>query len=142
VGEVLSNECQIQSDPVEIEIFCNLVEDVLAGAGVDVEIIGEVVVSTDEATTNIIMHAYENCHDKPIRLKLDVDQHEISVTLMDKGVSFNIDNVKKADLSGTIEERQIGGLGIYLMRQFMDTLSYSAAQDENEWNILTMKRSY
>ncbi len=72
-----------------------------------------------------------------MRVEVSEDPVTVTITFLDHGVPF--DPLAKADpdLSLDAEERQIGGLGIFLTRQIMDDVAYAY---KNGQNILTLKK--
>ncbi len=94
--------------------------------------------ATDEAATNIIEHAYGGESDDLLDLTCEMRGDEIVIILHDRGKPFNPASVKEPNLSADLASRQVGGLGIYLMRKLMDTVSYDI--DPRTGNLLTMTK--
>jgi serine/threonine-protein kinase RsbW len=105
-------------------------------AGLDDHTAWQVELAVDEAATNIIQHGYDS--DKPgvIELTWRIEHDRLIITLRDYGRRFNPDDVPPPDLSSPLEERQPGGLGLYLMNQLMDQVRFDF--DDNNGNLLTM----
>ena len=61
----------------------------------------------------------------------------IVITMRDHGKSFNPAKVKEPNLHADLSERQIGGLGVYLMRKLMDSIHYESSKSGN---TLTMTK--
>lgn len=99
----------------------------------------EIIISTDEAATNIILHAYQKEHNKKIRIEVIVDAEKITISLFDTGISVNIDEIQAPKLSKDLESRQIGGLGIYLMNKFMDKVEFHLKNGNNENEVRMIK---
>ena len=93
--------------------------------------------SLDEVVTNVISYAFADVQDHPIdvRLRLEGDVLEAEVT--DAGQPFNPIDVPTPDLDAPIDERRIGGLGIHIVREMMDTLEYAR---EGDRNILRLRK--
>ena len=91
--------------------------------------------ASDEAASNIIEHAYQDIVDGVIDLTCDMQADTIIITMRDDGTSFNPSNAKQPNLKADLSERQIGGLGVYLMRKLMDEVSY---ETKGKSNTLTM----
>jgi sigma-B regulation protein RsbU (phosphoserine phosphatase) len=89
----------------------------------------------DDMVMNIISYAFNGNEDKRIEVKLDLDESRLAVTLTDNGKPFNPFEQEVADVSLSIEDREIGGLGIHLCREMMDDTSY---QRSDEQNIVTL----
>ena len=64
-------------------------------------------------------------------------EHSLSFVVSDSGKAFDPTAQPDADISLSVEERQMGGLGIYLVRSIMDSVSYERSSGKN---ILTMTK--
>ena len=90
----------------------------------------------EEAVTNAIMYAYPQGTEGKVELGAVVEAgHRLTFTLADKGKPFDPTKVPEADISASLEERKIGGLGIHLVRSIMDSVSYKRLEGKN---VLTM----
>jgi anti-sigma regulatory factor (Ser/Thr protein kinase) len=65
------------------------------------------------------------------------DGHQLKVVIDDSGIPFDPTIEKKADITLSAEERRVGGLGILLVRELMDTINY---EHVNGHNILTLTK--
>lgn len=94
--------------------------------------------AADEAASNIIEHAYEGIPNGDIEISCDMRGRDLIIKLHDNGRPFNPARVKKPNLKADLSERQIGGLGIYLMRKLMDDVHYESIPGAG--NLLTMRK--
>jgi serine/threonine-protein kinase RsbW len=94
--------------------------------------------AADEAASNIVEHAYAGTQGGEIRITCDTRGREIIITMHDDGTPFDPSNVKAPNLKADLSERQIGGLGIYLMRKLMDEVRYESKAGAG--NLLTMRK--
>jgi serine/threonine-protein kinase RsbW len=89
-----------------------------------------------EACTNIVGHAYEGAHtgDERIVISLALHPHprRLEIELRDTGKAFNLDIVP----SPSLEQAQIHGYGLFLMRNLMDTVTYTAQPGDNYWCLV------
>lgn len=95
-----------------------------------------ICVAIEEVFVNVAHYAYpESVGDMTLHIDFDVESRVITFRMSDKGVPF--DPLKKPDPDITLsaEEREIGGLGIFIAKNTMDSLTYAY---ENGENILTM----
>ena len=98
----------------------------------------EVNVALEEVFTNVVHYAYPDdggAHEIDVALALEDGVLQASVE--DSGVPFDPLGVPPPDLEAPLEERVPGGLGIFLAKQFMDTLEYSR---EGGRNVLTLTK--
>jgi len=92
--------------------------------------------AADEAASNIIEHAYGGISDAYFDLTCDMQGEMIIITMRDIGAPFDPSKIKQPNLKADLSERQIGGLGVYLMRKIMDVVRYES--DARTGNLLTM----
>lgn len=112
------------------------VEEVLESYECPMKVQMALCVAIEEVFVNIAHYAYgAGDGDMMLGIGFDKDSHTITFRMTDKGVPF--DPLKKPDPDITLsaEEREIGGLGIFITKKTMDSLTYSY---ENGENILTM----
>jgi sigma-B regulation protein RsbU (phosphoserine phosphatase) len=85
----------------------------------------------DELLTNIISYAYQDNKEHDIKIKVELSADRLKVSMVDGGIPFNPLGVDTPDTELPLEERQIGGLGIHLVRKMMDKVSYRRRIDKN-----------
>ncbi|MBR5193553.1 MAG: ATP-binding protein [Bacteroidaceae bacterium] len=91
----------------------------------------------EEAISNVILYAYGNEKQKDISLVAYLSDNNLVFVLTDSGAEFDPTKVPDADVTLSAEEREIGGLGIYLIRQIMNTVEYHRIDGKN---VLTMRK--
>lgn len=94
--------------------------------------------AADEAASNIIEHAYEGVSNADLDITCDMRGDTLTITMHDDGISFDPSKVKKPNLKADLSDRQIGGLGVYLMRKLMDEVRYES--NSRTGNLLTMTK--
>lgn len=98
----------------------------------------QVDTAADEIFTNISQYAYQGAvGNATVQYDFDPERKMVSVTFRDQGVPF--DPLKKVDPDVTlgVEERPIGGLGIFMVKKTMDEVAY---QYDDGWNVFTMRK--
>ena len=85
----------------------------------------------DELLTNIISYAYQDNKEHDIKIKVELSADRLKVSMVDGGIPFNPLGVETPNMALPIEERKIGGLGIHLVRNMMDKVSYRRRIDKN-----------
>ena len=94
--------------------------------------------SIEETVENVVRYAYtDGIGWIEVGTSLDNDGLTLTVVLKDAGKKFNPLDQPEPDLTKSAEEREIGGLGIFLCKQMMDSVEYQYADN---CNILTMKK--
>lgn len=96
----------------------------------------EIKLALDEAVTNVIQYAYPGTTGD-IHIDVACENKQLKITITDKGIAFNPLENKEPDVTLPLEERPIGGLGIFLVKQLMTDVSY---QRSDGYNILKMTK--
>jgi anti-sigma regulatory factor (Ser/Thr protein kinase) len=112
-------------------------ESLLSDEKLPVETIGELRLVAEEGLSNIIRYAYEGSEEQGIEVTLSCDGGEVRIELRDQGKPFNPVETPAPNLEAPLEERPEGGLGIHLMRELTDEMSYVRRGSSN---ILTLTR--
>ncbi len=112
------------------------ITDAAERAGLDERATWQVQLAVDEAATNIIQHAYDPDVPGDMIVSWQCEASRFVVTLRDYGRQFDPEDVPAPDLESPLEERQVGGLGIYLITRLMDEVRFDF--DPHEGNVLTM----
>lgn len=99
--------------------------------GMDADLLYDVQLAVDEACTNIITHGYAGMDPGSIILDLELDPDMVTVSLTDFGHSFEPDNAPVPDTSASAEERELGGFGLFFIRQSVDRMDYRVTEDGN-----------
>ena len=122
---------------VEIERLGQVVTEFAQRQHWSSQVLFEVNVSLEEILTNVISYAYEDGKEHAIILRLSFTNGEMTAQVEDEGRPFNPLEVAEPDIDQPIEERKVGGLGIYLVRKFMTDLAYQRHEGKN---LLTLKK--
>ena len=80
--------------------------------------------AVDEASTNVVKHAYKG-KGGFFEISCELQGHEIVITIRDRGKPFDPNSVPLPDVDADLENRKVGGLGIYMMKKMMDEVKYS-----------------
>ena len=95
-------------------------------------------IAIEEAVVNVINYAYPKGSRANILLEVMADEEKITFKLCDDGMPFDPTSVKNKDVAQPIEKSNVGGLGIYLIRHYMDSISYQRIDGHN---VLTMTKN-
>jgi serine/threonine-protein kinase RsbW len=103
--------------------------------GVPVGAAGKLELCLNEVLANLIDHAGAATSGRPVTLALALADHGerrlATLTVVDEGPAFDPLTVTRPPLPRTLEEAEPGGLGLLLVRRFMDELSYERCDDRN-----------
>lgn len=93
-------------------------------------------VTFDELLSNIISYAYTDDDEHSIDIKIELSGDRLVVTISDDGIPYNPLSTAAPDTSLSVEEREAGGLGVHLVRNLMDDVSYQRKVDKNVTTLL------
>ncbi len=133
-------ELQIESDLKNLETVADFIAKSMTDSGIkNQKDIFDVQLAVDEACTNIIEHAYQGQKTGKIKVRcsLSESKKEFTVKLIDTGKPFDPQTVAAPDTEAGLEDRKVGGLGIYFMKRYVQTVKYASRIKENE---LTMSK--
>ncbi|MCD7849414.1 MAG: ATP-binding protein [Parabacteroides sp.] len=131
-------EIRIANDLDEISRLQEFVEELGEELMLSAETTMNINLALEEAIANIIMYAYPAGERHEILLKVTSSAQQLIFWLTDSGQSFDPTQVPEADITLPIEDRAIGGLGIFLIRSIMNEVSYIRLDGENH---LIMKKN-
>lgn len=84
----------------------------------------DVTLALEEVFLNVIQHGYSDAAEHEILVRLALETGAVALTVEDDGVPFNPLDLPPPDVNLPVEQRQIGGLGIHLVRRVMDGVEY------------------
>lgn len=91
----------------------------------------------EEIFMNVAMHGKTDTHQPQVEIHLRHDDGRVVLTVADDGPAFDPLQAPPPDLEADLEDRPVGGLGIHLVREMMDEVSYQHREGHNQ---LTMAR--
>ena len=98
--------------------------------GIDERTLKKMVLALEEAVVNIINYSQADY------ISLTMNHSPLTITLTDNGIEFDPTARAEVDTSQVTAERQIGGLGIALLRQIADDIQYHRKERQNELTII------
>lgn len=136
----MKKELIIKNEVAELEHLVILIDEVTEELQLDPEIGMSLNLALEEVVSNVILYAYPEGTNGTVQIVANSDGQVLVFTITDQGKAFDPTQVKEADITLSAEERAIGGLGIFIVNQIMDNVSY---RRENGQNILMLtKRLY
>ena len=131
-------ELTLKASLENIRKITDFVEEELADLKCPVKSHMHIVMAIDELISNVAHYAY-GLRTGDVKVIFDYDKAEdtIIITFIDRGIPFNPLEVEEPDISLDAHEREIGGLGIFMVKKMMDDIEY---RYEDDCNILTIKK--
>lgn len=121
----------LQNRLTEIPRLAQIVTDLGEKQCFSRELVHDINLVLEEVLSNIILYGYEDGELHQIELELRYDERGLELKIQDDAKAFNPLDAPDPDLDLPLEDRPIGGLGIYLTRSLMDELNYARTQGKN-----------
>ena len=132
-------EITVEARSENVSLVTEFVEEQLEGMDCPMKIQMKMGIAIDELFSNIALYAYSS-GDGNVTVRVEKQEEPVAVriTFIDQGVPY--DPLKKEDPDVTLsaEDREIGGLGIYLVKKTMDDISYEYKDGQNILSILKL----
>lgn len=108
------------------------IEEELGKLDCPMKTIVQLNIAIDEIYSNIVKYAYKN-KKGPVTVRLEErhNPHGVCLTFIDEGIPYNPLNADPPDTTLSAEEREIGGLGIYMVKESMDNIVYEYKYEQN-----------
>jgi len=133
-----SETLKITNDMHEVVRLSEFTKSVFARMKIEKSLAHQLRLGIEEAVVNVIEYAYPPGQKGDIDLQILYDGQRFKVVITDKGVAFDPTAKATADTSLSAEDRQIGGLGILLVRELMDVVNYERIKG---CNVLTLLKN-
>ena len=131
----LTETLTIKNDVHEVKRFSEFMKSAIEKLNVDTSLARQLRLAVEEAVVNVIDYAYPIDSEGDIIINMMYDGNTLRFQIIDTGVAFDPTAKQRTDTTLSAEDRQIGGLGILLVRELMDSINYERIDGKN---ILTL----
>jgi anti-sigma regulatory factor (Ser/Thr protein kinase) len=128
-------EITLRTDLSELTTLAAFVERYAAAQALPADVAFQINLVLEELVTNCVAHGHPGDAQGTIRLRLERVGDIIEVDLVDEGLAFDPRTAPPPDLDAALEERRVGGLGVFLVRQFVDELDYRREDGRNHLRL-------
>ena len=125
----------LANDIAEVSRLATFIEEVGEAFALTPDVVLNLNLVIEEAVVNIINYAYPKEQHEYIYLSAHLHEGSIVLVLTDTGKEFDPTLAPEADITLSADEREIGGLGIFLIRQIMNEVKYERIDGKN---VLTL----
>ena len=125
----------LPNDTKEVPRLSAFVDEVCEALGFTAAVTMQLNLALEEAVVNVMEYAYPEGKSGSVLVEAEKSPDQIVFTINDSGTPFDPTAQTEPDITLSVEERPIGGLGIHLVRQIMDDIHYERKDDKN---ILTL----
>ena len=133
----LARNLMLQNDVSQVPQLAQFVDEICEAVGLDAATTMKMNLAIEEAVVNVMRYAYLQDTIGDINIEAQANDVRLKFVITDTGMPFDPTAMKEVDTSLSLEERSIGGLGIHLVRQIMDSINYERV---NGTNVLTLRK--
>lgn len=137
---MMKNEITVKAIIENIEQVQDFVAGILEQADCPIKVQMQLNVILDELVSNVARYAYNpNIGDLTVQVEVEDGNAELNLTLLDSGIPYNPLEKPDPDITASVEERPIGGLGIFMVKKMTNDMTY---EYEDGKNTLTIRKSW
>jgi len=122
-----------------LEKISEFIQENTKNAGFDGFTSYTIETAVDEACSNIIEHAYGQENIGDIEISVSINPSNLTIFIKDNGKPFNPKSIPKPNLSSDLYERKGDGLGLYMMKQWMDEVQFEFIDNTNVLKMVKNK---
>lgn len=126
-----SRHLHITNNVAELHKLKDFVDDTCRRANADSGTCEILNLAMEEAVSNVVLYAYRKGVTGDIDISAEIKDNNVEFTITDSGEEFDPTEKEDADVSLPLEERPVGGLGIFIMKKTMDDVAYTRNNDQN-----------
>ena len=136
--EKLQKSIVLPNDTQEIPRLAAFVDEVCEAVDFNATITMQMNLAIEEAVVNVMNYAYPPGTHGDVTIEAQANDVRLKFTIIDNGTPFDPTLTADVDTTLSAEERPIGGLGIHLVRQMMDSINYERVDGQN---VLTLRKN-
>jgi anti-sigma regulatory factor (Ser/Thr protein kinase) len=132
---ILTETLVIKNEVHEVKCLSEFLKSVSQQLDVSTSVANQLRLAVEEAVVNVIDYAYPIGTEGDITIRVLSDGKTVRIQIIDKAQAYDPTAMQRADTTLSAEERNIGGLGILLVREQMDSINYERTDGKN---VLTL----
>ena len=133
--EVACHSFVQKADLSNLPLFRKFILEACGLMKVDAKVSEALQLAIDEICSNLIIHGYKDMEAGEISLSVRQEQKEIEILVEDSGKPFDPAKLEAPELSDKIDERKIGGLGVFMVKEMVDEMSYESTNGRNRLSL-------
>ena len=134
-GNKLERQLTLQNDVRETPLLGTFVEDICEELGIDPKTTMKMNLALEEAVVNVMEYAYPKDQQGEVRIKAEANDTLLKFVISDDGKPFDPSIYGEVDITQEADKRDIGGLGIHLVRNIMDDIKYERLNGQNIFTL-------
>ncbi len=131
---------KINSDTKNLKKVRNFIRQNSLENGFEEKSADEIVIAVDEACTNIIKHGLNYNENEKLEIKVYIESNYFAIDIVDNSPSFDLRDFKNIELDSHLSEYKNNGLGIFMIKSYVDLIEYKRYENGSVKNTLTLKK--
>lgn len=127
---------KVRNDIQEISRVCSKIKEFCSLNDISEKKCFDILMIVDELATNVIKYAFTDGQCHVFDIKLEKNNQIVHIQMLDNGIPFDPLERSAPDTVSSLEERAIGGLGIFFAKQLSELITYARVDDKNQLDIL------
>ena len=132
-------EVRFPSDTRYLQMVREVARRFAEASGFEAKEAQNISLAVDEATSNVIEHAYHGSKDRQIEIHFDPEDDTLAIQILHDGDPLDLGKLPEFNLGEFVTEGRTGGMGVYIMKKVMDRVDYVKAGSGK--NMCLMVRS-
>ena len=122
----------VPADAAQLTVLNQFVREFWAAAALSPSKMQTFELALEEIFMNIVMHGSQPGIAPRVEVSLNLGIESVTMTVEDDGPQFDPLSLPPPDVTASLAERRVGGLGVFLVRKIMDTVSYERIAGRNQ----------
>jgi anti-sigma regulatory factor (Ser/Thr protein kinase) len=131
----MKRHTSVPSDAAQLPILTQFLQEFWSAAGLPPAEAVTFELALEEIFMNVVMHGSPAGRAPQVEVSLVLCEGSLTLTIEDDGPSFDPLSLAAPDVTAGLDERRVGGLGVYLVRQMMDAVSYQRLGIRNQMKM-------
>ena len=133
--ETPSHTLTIANDIAEITRVAAFIDSFCTAHGAAADVVFKINLAVEEALVNTITYGFADDARHAIEIEMAAEDSTIMLRIVDDGVAFDPLEAAAPDLDASVDERKVGGLGVFLMTTTMDDVRYVREGGQNKLTL-------
>ena len=133
---LFDEELTLQNDVLQVKDLNAFVKQAMSRLGIEQSLAREIQLAVEEAVVNVMEYAYPEDEIGDITVRISSDEQWLKFIIKDSGAAFDPTLKDTSDIPMTAKERPEGGLGIFLVREMMESINYTRTDGMNVLTLL------
>lgn len=129
---MISRRTAVPADAAQLSVLTEFLREFGSAAALAPTQVGTLELALEEIFLNIVMHGSEPGSAPQVEVSLNLETDAVTVTVEDDGPQFDPLSLPTPDVTVGLADRKVGGLGVFLVRNLMDAVSYARIAGRNQ----------